>query len=391
MINSKTDGFVTLVITIVILLIVTALTVMTSKVLVTEQQASINQIRYREAMAAAESGLEVANAMLNTSHAERTEVGHPVSSAGAPYYSVSITDAVTSAGAPLLIPSGDTTVRPIQITSTGASGAAVGSEGAEAEVTLRQLVVVDSVLASSPDAPLVVAAGMAAGGNFTVGANPNGGGPGVPLSIWSGDPVSVGSSSQTCGLQEYDNGTCSASPYSSNGNIGSDIVVGVSPNSFPENLIRYIFGKETAEEVKNLPKTQIITNCNQLNASSEGTYFITGDCTISSDVGHKTGSGNNLDINTVILFVDNGNFRLNANNNFYGLVFAHDTDPASSPDYDITINGTATLHGAMVADYELGKSNGTYNAVYDADVMSDLENDDAFMNIFKVPGSWRDW
>ena len=60
MINSKEGGYVTLVITMVILFIVTAIGLMTAKMLVTEQQASINQIRYREAMSAAEAGLEAA-------------------------------------------------------------------------------------------------------------------------------------------------------------------------------------------------------------------------------------------------------------------------------------------------------------------------------------------
>ena len=53
--------------------------------------------------------------------------------------------------------------------------------------------------------------------------------------------------------------------------------------------------------------------------------------------------------------------------------------------------GTASVFGAMVANYELGKSNGTYNAVYDADVMNTIQTGEPFARIHKIPGSWRDW
>ena len=51
----------------------------------------------------------------------------------------------------------------------------------------------------------------------------------------------------------------------------------------------------------------------------------------------------------------------------------------------------ASVFGAMVANYELGKSNGTYNAVYDADVMNTIQTGEPFARIHKIPGSWRDW
>jgi hypothetical protein len=40
---------------------------------------------------------------------------------------------------------------------------------------------------------------MVAGGSFDVGANPNGGGAGVPLSIWSKEPVTVSGNAMTQG------------------------------------------------------------------------------------------------------------------------------------------------------------------------------------------------
>jgi len=386
MINSKEGGYVTLVITMVILFIVTAIGLMTARMLVTEQQASINQIRYREAMSAAEAGLEAALVQLGQNNSFR---GTLTNSSSSPFYQVVIADSIT-------IPSGSATVSVIQLTSQGSSGGAVGSTASESNAILSQQAILDRVIAGSPGAPLVVAAGMAAGGNFSVAGNPNGGGAGVPLSIWSGDAVSIGASSQTCGLDEYYRGVCSSSPYTSKTVTGNDILVGDAtddPPTFPPDLLQYIFGNKTVDDIELMAGENVFSNCDSLTEDSIGLYFINGNCTPPADVGCKKVDYPSCthDINAVVLFVKDGNFRLNANRNFYGLVFNYDSNPAATPDYDITINGTATVFGAMVANYELGKSNGTYNAVYDADVMNTIQTGEPFARIYKIPGSWRDW
>ena len=137
----------------------------------------------------------------------------------------------------------------------------------------------------------------------------------------------------------------------------------------------------------------VLSNCDSLTEDSIGLYFINGNCTPPTDVGCKKVDYPSCthDINAVVLFVKDGNFRLNANRKFYGLIFNYDSHPTATPDYDITINGTASVFGAMVANYELGKSNGTYNAVYDADVMNTIQTGKQFARIYKIPGSWRDW
>jgi len=59
--------------------------------------------------------------------------------------------------------------------------------------------------------------------------------------------------------------------------------------------------------------------------------------------------------------------------------------------YDIKLNGGATVYGALVSNYQLGQSNGTYNAVYDSTVLQNISTGSAFSYIARVPGSWRDW
>lgn len=125
-----------------------------------------------------------------------------------------------------------------------------------------------------------------------------------------------------------------------------------------------------------------LDNCDALDTSSSGIYVVTGNCRVD-DVGTLAAP--------VVLLVVNGNFTMNANSDVYGVVFAYTdaTDKDNAP-YDISINGTATLHGALVANYKLGNSNGSYNAVYDAEALANLPTTVRSITA-TVPGSWQDW
>ncbi len=388
----KTSGFITLTVVLIIVLLITGLTLMTGRMLMSEQRAASNQVRYHEAANAAQMGVDKAVVQLMNNFTDHSVI----ETTEAPFYSVTFSDISE-------ITIGSSNLKSTTITSVGKSGYSSESslvDNAESKVTVRQTVVSMSPISSTPAAPLTVAAGMAAGGNFSVAANPNGGGPGVPVSIWSSGTVNIGSSSSTCGQQEYYDKTCSSLAYSSNAEgKNSDIVDGQHvPDQFPEDLLAYIFNGSSSytdviEDVKatitdtTLLATHIGTdgtgldNCDDLNTASSGIYVVTGDCRVD-DVGTQ--------IAPVIILVVNGNFTMNANSDVYGVVFAY-TDAAdiNNVPYDISINGTATLHGALVANYKLGNSNGSYNAVYDAEALKNLPNTVKSITA-TVPGSWQD-
>ncbi len=371
---NKSSGFITLTVTLVIILLVTVIVLMTGKMLSGEQRNAANELRYREAMAAAQAGLDQAIANLLVNNASRTAITNTV----APYYQVTF-------GSDITIPVGNATLPVVQITAVGTAGysaSAATSTDSEARAVIYQQAIVGKVVSGTPSAPLTVAAGMAAGGNFSVAANPNGGGSGVPLSIWSAATVNIGSSSSTCGQQEYYDNACSSSPYSDNTTKGSDILD--NDPAFPPNLLTYVFGVSTINELVQKLSNQgrsVLANCSSLNTASSGLYIVKGNCTPSGDVGTTA--------NPVVLVVWNGDLTLNANRNFYGLVFAY--VDAGVTGYDIKLNGGATVHGALVSNYQLGQSNGTYNAVYDATVLQNISQGSAFSYIARVPGSWRDW
>lgn len=389
---NKASGFITLTVVLIIVLLITALTLMTGKMLMGEQRSASNQVRYHEAMNAAQAGLDKAIIQLMDNFENQTNLNHLTA---APYYHVTFGNVVE-------VPLGSSTIKTVTINSVGTAGysaSSATSTDAESQATVSQQVLSISPISATPAAPLTVAAGMAAGGNFTVAANPNGGGPGVPISIWSGPgtTVSVGSSSSTCGQQEYYDGTCSSQAYSSSkAGVNSDILD--NDANFPDDLLSYIFnGSTSVQDVIDSVKSSYsstaqialhigasgtgLTNCNSLDTSSKGIYVIRGTCSPPGDVGSRAFP--------VILLVVNGSFTMNANKNIYGIIFTY-AEPSATGTYDVMLNGGATIYGALVSNFELGNSNGTYNAVYDAETLSNLSNSVESI-VSTIPGSWRDW
>lgn len=77
--------------------------------------------------------------------------------------------------------------------------------GENTRITITETYGSFRILNLPPDAPPLVAGGLMQGvGNATVVANPNSGGPGVPVSLWSRGPLDPNNGSwQTCQLDEY--------------------------------------------------------------------------------------------------------------------------------------------------------------------------------------------
>lgn len=184
---------------------------------------------------AAQYGLDLAAAQLMGNIDNRSAISS--ASATSPYYQVTF-------GTQINIPLGSRTIPVIPVQSIGSSGYSASTANAESQVTLREAFVAIPSISGTPAAPITVAAGSAIGGNLTVVANPNGGGPGVPLSVWSKVDITladVGGSFVSCGLQEYTNANkdCTTYAYTDKTKIGTDVVK--KDSNFPPNLLAYVF------------------------------------------------------------------------------------------------------------------------------------------------------
>lgn len=384
MINSlkSSRGFITLTITLIIIILVTILSLMTGRMLMNEQRAASNKLRYEEAANAAQAGIDAALARLSLDNEFRDSFTNDSS---APFYQVAF-------GSDTAIQAGEGTLPVVSITAVGTSGysaAAANADDAEAKVTVQQKAIIARAVAGAPDAPLTVSTSMGAGGNFVVGANPNGGGPGVPLSIWSKGSVTVGSSSSTCSLQQYSEDQCQSNTYSDNkSDAGSDILQNDTAG-FPKNLLAYLFGFTTENQILTVinqlgHQKMSPSECGNFDGSSRGMYLVEGPGTCSLNSAGKTiGS----EEHPIVIILWNADADIVANTIIYGIVFSH----SESGSYNIKMGGGATIYGALIADNNVSiQATGTYNTVYDANVLNNIEYGEDFSYVARVSGSWKD-
>lgn len=389
MINlSKSNrGFITLTISLIIIILVTILSLMTGRMLMNQQRTASNQLRYKEALDAAQAGIDIALTRLSLKNDFRDDFSNTTG----PFYQVTF-------GSDSGIQAGDGTLPVVTITSVGTAGyssAAVDSDDSEAKVSIQQKAIIGNILSGAPDSPLTVAASMVASGNFSVAANPNGGGAGVPLSIWSSEEVDLGGSFSSCALQGvtfdengYATSVCNSNIYSQSDNKDpdngkkSDILD--EDLNFPPNLLIYLFGVNSIDELINRDYTdkEILNDCSTIDESSTGLFIVDGACDLSGKDAVGTAE------NPIILVVMDGQLKANASTNIFGIVYVRSEDVSAS----IQANGGATLYGALIADKNVSVdiAAGGFNAIYDANVLSRIQSGSQFSYVARVSGTWRD-
>lgn len=352
-----------------LLILVTLVTLSTGRVKSFEHKIVLNAQNYQLAFSSAEAGLARAISRLTEDPGwDGSEITGTLPGQGS--YSVQ--------GVRQTITRQSTVLQLVTLTAQGSSPDSLSN------VDQQQQVIQYSVLANPPDVPLIVAGGLGVSGNFEVVANPNGGGEGVPLSIWTDKPVNMQSGSgTTCGLQEFSEGNCSTSPYSEKGFKDLDILD--DDVNFPPDMMEYLFNIPEAEWPTLRADADLrLTGCSSLGPSSTGLLWVDGNCTINSNT--IIGSPDD----PVVLVIADGNLKMNGGAQINGMVFPF-RKPTTVADFDIDMVGSARVNGVVASNHPVGNSGGTYNSVYDAEVLQGLRLSDAFQRVAIVPGSWRDF
>lgn len=297
------------------------------------------------------------------------------------------------------------------------------TDDAGATAVVRQSVLFYPLITHRPDAPLIAAGTIGLSGTISVVANPNGGGPGVPLSAWSGADLSQSGTVQTCHLAEFlstsstqsvrtdaDGKTLSVCPSCECPNEtnapdsfqnetisrraqgttveGIDILdddgdVGQNPDTtnFPTDVFRYVFGVPETQWQTIRDQAQLVSGCDGLDSSSAGLIWVTGSCHISTEVGSFGAP--------VLLVIDNAEFRMNAGGALFGVAFAFAHDGGS---VDARLNGGPTLYGSVISNRDIDLGNGNYTARYSREVLDNLVSGlGPASSLAMVPGSWRDY
>ena len=415
---NRNRGMVTLLSAIVILVLISIMVIFAAKVGVFDQRMAANEARYKEAFATAEAGLDFAVQRFDNQFratgaftsiddmpaiiaASGVNVAtHPDGSAAAafPSFTVAITGTASSFGGMGL---------PVyEFISTG-----TGADGTGTATIRRQLSMGQILGGGAPDVPVIVDGIIAPGGNVSIVANPNGGGPGVPVAIWTSTPGgsrSLNGSSATCHREFYvgNNPQCSnpsgKSELLSQGD-GSTISIydpafpDILPNdpNFPSDLFQYLFGVARADwgiiKAQAENHNQTATDCNSLGVNSGeifALWWIDGVCAISATqvIGSQAAP--------VILVIDDHLFKMNGGKpTIYGIVYVfNNPDNPTSPSGDL--KGSPAIYGGLISDiggndFTVG---GSLSIIHDQTLFENLTSE-ASRNyeMAYMPGSWRDY
>lgn len=422
----KKQSGATLVIALITLVLLALLAVYGVGISVLDQRSSANEFRARESLLAAESGIEQAIAHLDLNRRQISTWTWTPCAASTATLPCNVIDTSDRASWKYReIPSAQT-VQPTNTSTftvyvmTPQSGenkhllfnmisSGVSADGSAKRVA-KQAAYFYPLILRVADSPMISAGAIQFNGNFSVVANPNGGGPNVPLTAWSGADISVATGSPTtCQLHEFlstdstyvtqtdGNGnsitmcascTCpTAGALSKNGVEGVDILdidsnVGANADTtnFPSDMFEYIFGVTTANYAEVKKQATVIADCSGLTTSSSGLYWVTGNCQPAGDVGSFA--------NPVTVIVE-GDTRINSNNYFFGMLFAFDTDPTTTLNVDL--NGTPTFYGAIMTNARITLPAGNYKMRFDYNVLKNMSLNPAARGLAKIPASWADY
>jgi hypothetical protein len=228
--------------------------------------------------------------------------------------------------------------------------------------------------------PLTTRTSWPPSGNAEIVPNPNGGGIGVPVSVWlntnaSCDGAAIVDPSSgawaTCELHEWYEteqipidlecpGSCSCTDSESiSYTHGNSDVIGIDMDfdpEFPCDLFTYYFGipKTHYEVIKS--QATIIDDCSELGPNSYGTYWATGPL---CHIGANTVIGSQYA--PVMLISAASVTRFNGGTKMFGTFYLTDVEDL---DAMVVSNGNNTIYGAAIIDGTIGAYTGTFQLIY---------------------------
>lgn len=145
-----------------------------------------------------------------------------------------------------------------------------------------------------------------------------------------------------------------------------------------DDMFDYVFGMSDNQFNTIRRRANIVPNCGSLGtpANPPGLYWVTGGCTISSNtvVGSPT--------SPYLVVVDGSTLTMSGSPQFFGLIYVR------GPTAPIALSGSPTLFGALVADGGTLSITGSFQAIYDANVLNNVRHQTGGFG--KLGNGWLD-
>jgi hypothetical protein len=257
----------------------------------------------------------------------------------------------------------------------------------------------------APAVPLTTKNMFPPSGAAEVVANPNGGGKGVPISVWmnrnpectpDGSAIDPSQGSwATCEAHEWYEtdslpedaqcpGSCSCAVQESlSYTHGTDDILGidlVQDEAFPCDLFQFYFGTPSSnyETVKGFAK--VLSDCDSLGPGSSGVYWISGtQCNIQANA--VIGSP----YAPVLLISATGVTSLQGGATIFGVLYLSDVEDGNAY---FESRGNNIVYGQVILDAQFGSYNGTFQIVYNENLITRIAGAGDLGN---TPGTWSDF
>lgn len=379
------QGAATLLVTVVMLVLLTISALTISNLTTTELKVSSNLNRAKEAFYAAQAGLDEASLHhLSDASASITNQSGVVSS-GSYSYDLNSSGVITSRGY---------------------------SEDGLGQATLHQTVSLSETMNYGSTVPILSVGGVPTGGGFTIVANPNGGGDGVPVSAWSSTAGASGIASwQSCEYDEYISGLCNAGGRllcEADESACADFVTDDCPADpfetvfgeevgscsggdwnydYPEAIAKYrdaYSGLITCKDLSNSTKlASALETAKATGPRGLPALWVQEDCSVP-----KIGT-----VDEPIILVVEGDVTLNGDTEFGGILFGFtDVYNGETDINDVSINGDALINGGLATNGNLKKVNGSATVAYAPEILTSLTATASLSKgLIKQVGTWRDF
>ncbi|MGD8357273.1 MAG: PilX N-terminal domain-containing pilus assembly protein [Lysobacterales bacterium] len=257
----------------------------------------------------------------------------------------------------------------------------------------------------APAVPLTTKNMFPPSGAAEVVANPNGGGLGVPISVWMNRNPSCTPDGSAIDPSQGSWGTCEANEWYEMENIPDDVqcpgscscsvdetlsdthgttdklgIDLVQDENFPCDLFQFYFGtpKSNYESVKGFAK--VLSDCDGLGPSSSGIYWISGaSCDINSNA--VIGSAH-----APVLLISAANVtRMAGGATIFGVLYVSDAENSAA---SFESQGNNIVYGQVILDAQFGTYNGTFQVVYNENLLTRVAGTGG---LGSVAGGWADF
>jgi hypothetical protein len=293
----------------------------------------------------------------------------------------------------------------ITILARGKADCSNGNCNAEAMISEQIASFGGGAGGQSPTVPLTTKTTFPPTGAAEVVANPNGGGIGVPSSVWmnrnpsctpDGSAIDPSEGSwATCEMHEWyelektpENwecpGSCSCTfSEALSYTHGTEDVLGIDlieDEEFPCDLFRFYFGVPRAsyEIVKGFSK--VLSDCSTLGPDSFGIYWISGsECIINANT--QVGSSET----PVLLITASAETRMAGGAKIFGVLYIADVEVAGATFESL---GGNIVYGQVINDANFGSYQGTFQVVYNENAILRAAGSGGLGDVI---GGWSDF